>query len=104
MSAHYISRGEPIAIAASTTTTTSYQNLDSIGSLDIVVPTGGTPVKVAVFQTGGTSPGNIVVPPGESKVTAPLGPSGVPANCTILVTAIYGSGNVYITPIASLPH
>ena len=45
MSAHYISRGEPIAIAASTTTTTSYQTLAGIGSLDIVVPTGGTQLK-----------------------------------------------------------
>jgi len=104
MSAHYIARGEPIAVAATTTSTLTYHTSGGSASFDVVVPTGGTPVKVAVFPTGGTSFANIVVQPGESKVTAPLAPPLVASNLTILTTAIYGSGNVYIVPISTLPY
>lgn len=104
MSSHYIARNEPIVISATTTSTLTYHTAAGSASFDVVVPTGGTPVKVAVFPTGGVSFANLVVQPGESKVTAPLAPPLVASNLTILTTALYGSGNVYITPIASLPY
>ena len=103
MATHYIARGEPSNIAATTTTTVSYAaSAAGSASYDVTVAAGGAPVLFSVFKTGTTNPGNIVVLPGTTKVIAPLSPPGLPTNLTLYTTTTASTSVVYVTPIVSL--
>ena len=101
MATHYIARGEPITISATTTTTTTYRTASGYASYAVDNTAGGNVIQVSIFPTSLSSSGNIIVLPGETKVVASNNPPLVPANVTILTTALTGVSTVYLTPIAT---
>lgn len=107
MATHYIARGEPTTISATTASTRTYATAAGYASYSVDNISTGNVVIVSVFPTtaqGGAasvSPGNIIVLPGQTKVVASLNPIGAPANTTILTTTLTGVSTVYLTPIVS---
>lgn len=102
MATHYIARGEPIAVSATTTPTVTYVIAGGTASYAVDNITGGNPVKVAIFATGTTPVGNIIVQSGQTKVIAPSNPplySG--SNLTILTTTTASTSTVYLTPLVT---
>jgi hypothetical protein len=102
MATHYIARGEPTTISATTTTTVTYTNAGGSASYDVSVAAGGNPVLVNIYKTGGTIGGNIVVLPGTSKTIAPPNPPLSPANVTILTTTTASTSTVYLSPVVTM--
>jgi hypothetical protein len=107
MATHYIPRGEPVTISATTASTRTYATAAGYASYAVDNISTGNVVIVSVFPTtaagggAGVSSGNIVVLPGQTKVVASTNPLGAPANTTILTTTLTGISTVYLTPIVT---
>ena len=107
MATHYITRGEPTTISATTVSTRTYATAAGYASYAVDNISTGNVVTVSVFPTTaqggavGVSPGNIIVLPGQTKIVASTNPLGTPANTTILTTTLTGVSTVYLTPIVT---
>ena len=107
MATHYIPRGEPTTVSATTASTKTYATVAGYASYSVDNQAGGNVVIVSVFPTvgsdggAGTSSGNIVILPGTTKVIASNFPPLTPSNVTILTTTLTGVSTVYLTPIVT---
>ena len=77
------------------------QTHSGFSSIDVTNASGGNVVTVAIYSSTLTSPGNVVVLPGTTKVISPLNPPLAPTSMSIVTAAVSGTSTVYITPVVT---